>query len=212
MTVHMFGEGGLDIDGLLDRLARKDAAVQEITHQSNLALKGAKRSMFALQRRGAVDEARAQLEETRDVLGHMQLRFPANKVRRSCGPWRVAVEEFLEALYFFQFMNETPLDSDNDPLVHFQLEDGSGQLHFEDAAIFGALSDLTGEIGRQIQMWIRDDQYDQAIAGNQAIATIVEHLNRNTSGGHLRKKVDQANGNLGRSDGRITDLKVRGLI
>lgn len=212
MEHKLFGPDALDIDAMLDRLNERDASFQEIMSRSNQVLKSAKRSMFALQRRGDREESATLLAQARDALGDLQLRFGQTVLRQTCAPWKAAVEEFLEALFFLQFMDGKPLSVDGPSLVQFALEHSAGQLEFDEEEIFGALSDLTGEIGRQMQMWIRQDKYDLALNGNDVIATIVEHLNRNTSGGNIRRKVDQANGNLSRSDGRVTDLKVRGLI
>ncbi len=211
MSYRLFGESS-DFDGVIKRLEDKAARGLRIEGEAARALRAAKRAIFALQRRGDVDEAVAELATAGAKLAGLQREYGATQLRVTSGPWRVAMEEYLEALFFLRFFQGRPLDLRDDECYVVELEGELVRLSLGDEEIFGGLSDMTGEIGRQMQMWIQEGAYAEAIRGNKAIADAVEFLNLSTTGGNLRRKVDQANGNLSRSDGRLTDLKIRGLI
>lgn len=203
---------GSDFDEVITRLEDKAAQGLRIEGEAAQALRAAKRAIFALQRRGDVEGSIAELAAAGVKLAGLQQQFGATQLRVTSGPWRVAMEEYLEALFFLRFFQGRPLNLHNDEFYTVILDGEQVPLSLGDEEIFGGLSDLTGEIGRQMQMWIQEGNYSEAIRGNKAIAEAVELLNLSTTGGNLRRKVDQANGNLSRSDGRLTDLKIRGLI
>ena len=205
-------EAGSGFDDVIKRLEDSAAHRLRIEGESARALRAAKRAIFALQRRGDVAEATNELAGAGEKLAGLQQQYGGGPLRVTSGPWKVAAEEYLEALFFLRFFQGRPLDLHNDEFYTIELDGEQVRLSLGDEAVFGGLSDMTGEIGRQMQMWIQEGNYAEAIRGNRAIAEAVEFLNLSTAGGNLRRKVDQANGNLSRSDGRLTDLKIRGLI
>ena len=211
MCYKLLGPGS-DFGDVIKRLEDKAAHGLRVEGESARALRAAKRAIFALQRRGDVVEATAELTAAGVKLAGLQQRYGGGPLRATSGPWRVAMEEYLEALFFLRFFQGRPLDLADDQFYTVDLDGEQVRLSLGDDEIFGGLSDMTGEIGRQMQMWIQEGNYAEAIRGNRAIAEAVEFLNLSTAGGNLRRKVDQANGNLSRSDGRLTDLKIRGLI
>ena len=195
-------------DGIIDRMEVQNVSRQDVGNRSNQALRLAKKAIFALQRRGDTETMAKELTTARGILLMLQAEYGKSRQRNHNGQWRVALEEFLEALFFLQFCRGDALDIEQDPLVRQDSE----CLVFTDEEIFGALSDFTGEAYRQMQLWISEERYDDSLRANRAIARVTELLNQNTSGGSLRSKVDQANRNLHNSDARITDLKTRSIL
>jgi predicted translin family RNA/ssDNA-binding protein len=200
-------------DAMIERLDREEQARQEVGTHTGKALKLAKKAIFALQRRGDAVDARRLLVDALAVLAELDRAYGQTKTRLTSGQWRVAVEEYLEGLFFLRFFeNKALTGTDDDELLSFEVDGTKSSLHVEDQEVFGALSDLTGELYRQMQLWISHADYSRAIMANRAIAQVTELLNQNTAGGNLRNKVDQANRNLHNSDARITDLRIRGLL
>ncbi len=197
-------------DSIIARLEDRNRARQDVGARSGLALRHAKKAIFALQRRFDADGAHQELAKARQLLGELQTEFGGADFSIH-GQWRVAVEELLEAVFFLRFFESTPL-SLTDELLCFQGPGGNVPLAAGDEELLGALSDFTGEAYRQMQLWIAEGDYGQAQRAHRAIAEATEMLNQNTSGGNLRNKVDQANRNLHNADARRTDLKMRGLI
>ena len=195
-------------EGIIDRMEEQNVSRQDVGNRSNQALRLAKKAIFALQRRGDRETMVTELTAARGILLALQAEYGESRQRNHNGQWRVALEEFLEALFFLQFCRGDSLDAECDPLIGMDSE----CLGFTDEEVFGALSDFTGEAYRQMQLWISEERYDDAMRANRAIARVTELLNQNTSGGSMRAKVDQANRNLHNSDARITDLKTRGIL
>jgi len=199
-------------DEVIARLERRDVNRHDVGTRSSRALRLAKKSIFSIQRRGDIAGARALLEEACAILIALQKEYGHLKVRARSGQWRVAVEEFFEALFFMRFFEGKPLTGIRDDMLRYEEEGEERWLVCDDEELVGAISDLTGEIGRQMHMWIIAENYEDAARANRAIAQAAELLNQNNSGGDLRRKVEQANRNLQRSDARLTDLKIRGLV
>jgi predicted translin family RNA/ssDNA-binding protein len=197
-------------DAIIARLEDRSRARQDVGARSGLALRHAKKAIFAVQRRFDSDRAYQELAKAKEILGELQTEF-GGAAFAIHGQWRVAVEELLEAVFFLRFFEGSPL-SLTDELLSFQGPEGSVLLEAGDEELLGALSDFTGEAYRQMQLWIAEGDYAEALRAHGAIAQATELLNQNTSGGNLRNKVDQANRNLHNADARRTDLKMRGLI
>jgi len=211
MSYRLFNDSE-SFEGIIERLEARSKARQDVGARSGLALRHAKKAIFALQRRSDPDAAYDELMESRQLLGALQQEYGAPD-KGIHGQWMVALEELLEGVFFLRFCEDKPLTLTNDELLEF---DGEGaekcSLVIGDETILGAISDFTGEAYRQMQLWISDGEYERALKAHAAIAEATELLNQNTSGGSLRNKVDQANRNLHNADARRTDLKMRGLI
>ena len=201
-----------DAEAVLERLGERDHLRFEITHLASKAQRLAKRSMYSLQRRKDFPDAEQLLLEAANLLTDLHESHGDTRARDTVGAWRAGAEEFLEGLFFLQFVRGERLDFSRLPMLTISLGGTETELPFDDEEVFGALSDLTGEIQRQMQMWIVDGEYEKAVDANRCIAQVCEILNLNSSGGNLRNKVDQANRNLQHSDARLTDLKIRGLL
>jgi len=199
-------------EAVISRLEEHERQRRRVNALSSDALRASKKAIFALQRRNDVDGALELLREAGSVLIELEREFGGALVRARFGPWRVAMEEFLEALFFLRFFQGESLAGLRDELLRYGSDEGPRWLECADGEVLGALSDLTGEIARQAQQWILESRYEDAIRANRAIAEAVELLSQNNSGGDLRRKVEQAFRNLHHSDARLTDLKIRGLI
>lgn len=211
MTYRLFSDPQ-SFEGIIERLEARSRARQDVGARSGLALRHAKKAIFALQRRGDPDAAYDELAKSRQILGALQEEYgaPDHSIH---GQWKVALEELLEAVFFLRFCERSSLSLTGDELLEFAPETGGkAALVVGDETILGALSDFTGEAYRQMQLWISDGDYEQAQRAHAAIAEASELLNQNTSGGNLRNKVDQANRNLHNADARRTDMKMRGLL
>lgn len=199
-------------DDVIDRLEQHDQDRQKAGARAAQALRLSKKSIFALQRRNDAAGAAELLGEAAAILVELQEEHGDSRLRVTTGQWRVALEEFLEAVYFLRFWEGKPVNGLRDDYLGYEVDGEQRWLLCSDVAVFGALSDLTGEIARQMSLWIADGKYQDAVRACKAVACAAEVLNQNNSGGELRRKVEQANSNLQRADARLSDMKIRGLI
>ena len=86
-------------DSMIERLDREEQARQDVGSFTGKALKLAKKAIFALQRRGDAADAQQLLENALAVLVELDRSYGQTKTRMTSGQWRVAVEEYLEALF-----------------------------------------------------------------------------------------------------------------
>jgi len=198
-----------EFEGVVARLETEEAVRQEIVARADKVRQLAKRSVFALQRREDESGATKQLTEAKDILAALQETHGACPERHRNSAWKGAMEEFLEALFFLRFWRGSTVSMSDDEFLRYARESGRGSLRCEADEVFGALSDLTGEIGRQINLWIVAGKLDEVVRANAVVAQVAELLNRSTASGALRNKVDQANRNLQFNDSRLADLKIR---
>ena len=165
---------------------------REIIKQSGDALHHAKRAIFALQRDN-LKEAGAKLKETETIFKKLQTKYkPDNKVL-SEGAYRAAVEEYVEAVLFFQFLltgkigqiKSFPIDTD---VYLAGLSDVPGELYRY--AIYAATNrnekmvkrcaqmsnDIVGElIEFNLTSYLRT-KFDQAKQANQKLEQVVYEL------------------------------------
>lgn len=193
----------------IERLEALDLSRREVGPVSSIIIRDSKKAIFAAQRREDLDEAWALLSKAALDLRSLDQRYGASRVRLTTGSWRVAVEEFLEGLFFVQFVAGQPLTGVEHELL--RREDGEF-IYIDEEEVVGALSDFTGELGRMIHMWIVSARYQEALQAHAMIVEVCELINDTTTGGNVRQKVDQANRNLQHADSRVTDLRLRGLI
>ncbi|MBU0540530.1 hypothetical protein KKD88_01910 [Patescibacteria group bacterium] len=164
-----------------DRL-KNEALRRRMIECASKLLHSAKKSIFAVHRadlKGAekeLKEAAAELKAGRALVKkHAALQFE--------GSWHAALEEYCEALLFYEFMRGGDISK-------VDLPTGEADI------ILGGLSDFTGELARQaiIKATERDNAAVEIIF--KSVRDAVEILLRLNLTGSLRNKFDQAKQNL----------------
>jgi len=172
-----------------------DIARRKIISESSTAQQLAKQAIFALQRDGK-KEAEEKIAESKKGLISLETRFSKDGKLRTEGAWKAAVEEFVEAKLFSDFIDGKRIDGIKE---FFVLPD----------EYIGGLSDLTGEILRMMVIWTTKGNIKEVKASAAVIDSIIHELMQYNHGGYLRTKFDQAKKSLQKAEQIVYDLSIR---
>lgn len=178
------------------RYVTYERAYRELVAGSNAAGNAAKRAIFALHRGDAKGGAVLIAEAERTLTGFEAL-FKKEPLLRSEGAYRAAIEEFVEANLFAQFLARKPLGR------------LTGVADVDAELYLGGLSDLTGELVRYAIGRATSHDDKEVRRAKEALDTVMEFLISLDLTGYLRTKFDQAKGSARRMDEIMYDLSVR---
>ena len=174
-----------------------ESARRELIGVSNTALSKSKQAIFALHRDDEKEAARL-LYEVERTFSALEKQFSKIEGLRWEGAYRAALEEYVEAKLFFEFMRggkvteikTVPLDADS---------------------YFAGLSDVTGELTRKCVQRATQNRMGDVEKLTEAVRAIVGELIKFDLTGYLRTKYDQAKQNLRRVEEVMYDIKLRRL-
>ena len=116
------------------------------------------------------------------------------------GSYKVAVQEFVEALAFFSLVKDGKLITNS-------------ELGVDDEYYLMGLCDLTGEISRKAIHAVIDGDYKEALRLQRFVASLYSELSLyDYQGGELRKKYDSIKYDLKKLEEVILELKVKGKL
>jgi predicted translin family RNA/ssDNA-binding protein len=174
-------------DGVISR--------RKIISESSNALHWSKQSIFALQR-GKKTESKERMADAKKALISLDSRFGKDGKLRTEGSWKAAVEEYMEAKFFNDFMEGKKITGIKDfPVL--------GEEYL------GALSDLTGEIVRMMVLWTTHGKIKEVKAAGEIVHDVLHELMQSDYRGYLRTKFDQAKRNMQKSESILYDLSIR---
>lgn len=184
---------------LFDRLKKEydsyAEARRELIGVSNIALSKAKQAIFALHRDDEKSAAQLLAEVEKTFFG-LEKQFAKNDGLRWEGAYRAALEEYMEARLFYDFMKDGKLSEiKNVPI------DADGYL--------GGLSDFTGELTRKAVQRATQGKSEEVEKLAEVVREVVEQLIKFDLTGYLRTKYDQAKQNLRRVEEVLYDIKMR---
>ena len=184
---------------LFDRLKKEyDAyalARRELIGVSNVALSKAKQAIFALHRDDEVGSG-ALLAEVDKTFDGLEKQFAKNDGLRWEGAYRAALEEYVEAKLFYDFM------------VSGKIAEIKTVSLDADAYLAG-LSDFTGELTRKAVQRATQGKTQEVEKLAEIVRDVVEQLIKFDLTGYLRTKYDQAKQNLRRVEEVLYDIKMR---
>ena len=184
---------------LVSSIAEKYAAHRrlrrEIIKLAGDAQNRSKKAIFALHR-GDADGADALLAEAEAKFNEVRERVATSPELVHEGSYRAALEEYVEAALYRNFLRDGEVKAIDLPDVDY-------------ATMLGGLSDLTGELQRrQVKAAIERDT-EEAARLKEAIEQIVGALLDMDLEGYLRNKFDQAKNSLRRAEDVLYDLSLR---
>ena len=168
---------------------------RELIGISNNALSKSKQAIFALHRDDA-DAAARLLHEVEDTFTALEKRFAKIDGLRWEGAYRAALEEYVEAKLFFEFLRTG---------VVAEIK----TVQIDADTYFGGLSDLTGEMTRKCVQRATQGRMADVEKLTEAVRAIVGELIKFDLTGYLRTKYDQAKQNLRRVEEVLYDIKIR---
>lgn len=176
-----------------------ETARRELIGVSNTALSKAKQAIFALHRDDEKEAARL-LREVEHTFAGLQKVFKKVDGLRFEGAYRAALEEYVEAKLFFEYMGRSNLRYAGDWISQHRLD--------ADTFLAG-LSDLTGELTRKCVQRATQGHMKEVEKLAKAVRAIVGELIKFDLTGYLRTKYDQAKQNLRRVEEVLYDIKIR---
>jgi predicted translin family RNA/ssDNA-binding protein len=179
------------IDGLE---LEKDFAVK----QSRDIIKLSKKVIYALHRND-LKGASAAVAEMKSGFSKLDKGCKDSKIRHS-GSFKVAVQEFVEALCFYELMKDgkMPLNS---------------VLKLDPEYFLTGLIDLTGELVRKAINSAINGDYQTSVNLKKLVSELYDELLLfDFAGGELRKKFDSVKYDLKKLDDLVLSLKLSGKI
>lgn|SRR3989338_539798 len=179
-----------------------EAARRELIGVSNTTLSKAKQAIFALHRDDEKDAARL-LKEVEDTFTALEKKFKTIDGLRWEGAYRAALEEYVEAKLFFEFLHNKGLSP--------EYAKGLALKGIDADTYLAGLSDLTGELTRKCVQRATQGRMQDVEKLVEAVQAIVGELIKFDLTGYLRTKYDQAKQNLRRVEEVLYDIKMRRL-
>ncbi|KKU12905.1 MAG: hypothetical protein UX17_C0033G0001, partial [Parcubacteria group bacterium GW2011_GWC2_45_7] len=172
-----------------------EAARRALINVSNTALSKSKQAIFALHRDDDKDAGRL-LQGVERTFAGLEKAFKKNDGLQWEGAYRAALEEYVEAKLFYEFLRTgkvveiktVPVDADS---------------------YLAGLSDLTGELTRKCVQRATQGRIKEVGQLAEAVRAIVGELIKFDLTGYLRTKYDQAKQNLRRVEEVLYDIKIR---
>jgi predicted translin family RNA/ssDNA-binding protein len=184
---------------LRTRYANSQRERRALIHAGSETQSRAKRAIFALHR-GDIREAERLLQEAAALLKTMAAKARRFPELEDEGSYRAALEEYVEAVLFSQYVTTGHLRKGGHPAM-------------EPYIFFGALSDATGEMVRYATVEATRGNFEKVARAHETVEMVVGFLLELDLTGSLRQKFDQAKRNLRSLEEILYDvrLKRRGL-
>lgn len=168
-----------------------------IINKSRDILQAAKESIFA-SHRGDYKEATEKIQLAEKILKELSKNYDKDNRLRFEGSYKAAVEEYVEAKFFYQMMKGKKID-----------EIKVGKIGPEE--YIGGLADLTGELVRQAVLQSTKKDYKNIKKYRTVTEDIVGFMLKLYITGQSRQKFDEAKRNLKRLEGILYDISIRRL-
>jgi len=162
---------------------------------SNDILKLSKQAIFALHR-DDVKQAEENLAESKKLIEYLETKIKKDKGLRYEGAFWAAMEEFVEASFFYQYIKTGKVTEIKD-------------MRVGDRSYLGGLSDLTGELVRRSVILATKRKYKEIKVIHDVIENIVGELIEFNLTGPLRNKFDQAKHSLRKIEEIMYDLELK---
>lgn len=170
-------------------------AVSELKKYSDQIRRRAKKAI-ALLRRDNLRESREVVEEIENIFKTTNKLVQKNSDLVNIGFYKEAVEEYLEAKVFFNFLS--PADRKIPVFIKAKPEE-----------IIGGFCDFTGELVRKAITLAGSRNQEKILDYKEAVEKVIEELTKIGLEGKLRQKYDETERNLRRIEDILYDLMVR---
>lgn len=158
-------------------------------------LRNSKQVIFALHR-DEIDEAENILQDTESKILDLEKLFEKEKKLKGEGSYREALEEYIEAQMFYEFLKNGKIDFKSKVTATFN-------------DLIGGICDFTGEIVRKSVQAVTKGDSEKTEEYKKAVQSVVGELVKFDLLGKHRGKYDQAKRNLRKMEEIAYDLKIR---
>jgi translin len=151
---------------------------------------------IALLRRDNIKESQKIIKETENLFKEANKLIKKNKDLANAGFYKEAVEEYIEAKVFYNFLTES-----TEKIPDF--------IKAKSEEIISGVCDFTGELVRKAVTLANLDNFKQLIAYQRTIEKITEELTRVGLEGKLRHKYDELERNLRKLEDILYHLRLK---
>ncbi len=183
-----------DLEKIKGRIEAFEAQRDSVIKQSREIVKLSKKVIYAVHRNDmksaekAVSEMKSGMEKLEGFVDHPKLM--------SSGSFKVAVQEYVEALCFFELMKNNHIPPNS-------------ELGLDPEFYLMGLIDLTGELVRKAINSAINDDYDTSVKLKGLVSDLYDELMLfDFAGGELRKKFDSIKYDLKKLDDLVLSLKL----
>ena len=179
---------------LRETYSRREEERQEIIKESNRLTHESKRAIFSLHR-GNTSETEERLQGVEKGLGDLQERFDFSRVNEE-GSYKAAVEEYVEAKYFYQLLQGESIGEIQEVRIRFD-------------SYLAGLCDVPGELVRRATNEAAAGETDKVGEYKEMVEGIMNELSQFDMTGYLRTKFDQAQGSVRKIEQINYEVKIR---
>jgi translin len=172
----------------------KEREREEIIKNSNKILHESKRVIFSLHRK-EIEQAKGKLQEIENAVNDLQDKFGFTRVNEE-GSYKAAVEEYVEAKFFFRLLCEQDLSEIKEVKIKFD-------------SYLAGLCDVPGELARLAVNEVADGEQDKVAEYKKEVVQIIDKLSEFDMTGYLRTKFDQAQSALRKIEQINYETKIR---
>jgi translin len=172
----------------------KNKERSKIIRSSNPILHDSKRIIFSLHRED-FKKAETDLKNLEESIKKLQKNLGVNRVEQE-GSYKAAVEEFLEAHLFWQWLTKHKIEK----LTGLKLSHDS---------YLAAISDLVGEMSRYCTNQATKHNTEEVARASKDASDLLASLTEFDFTGYLRTKYDQARGHLKKIEQVNYDISIR---
>ncbi|HII72664.1 TPA: hypothetical protein HA265_07955 [Candidatus Woesearchaeota archaeon] len=188
-----------DLDLIRKKVEAFDMARDKVIAESREVVKLSKRIIYSLHRDDKKD-ASAHLASIQKAMQRLDKAVPADSKLRTQGSFKVAVQEYVEAVCFFKLLHTNKIPTHT-------------QLKVDPEYYLLGLIDLVGELVRRaINSAIKGD-YNSSVRLKDLVSELYDQLLLfDFSGGELRKKFDSIKYDLKKLEDLVLNLKLSSKI
>jgi len=188
-----------DLDKLRKGMESFDEKREDLIRGSRNVVKTSKLLIYAIQRQDLI-EAEKLVEQIRQEISALEKHVSGHSELRFSPAYKIAVQEFVEAMALYYFIKEKKLVT-------------SSELNVDAESYLLGICDLTGELVRKAVNSAISRSFALAVEIKDFVSEIYgEMLKFNFRNGNLRKRFDSIKYNLKKLEDLVYDIKTKGLI
>ena len=186
---------------------------QKIQKPSN-EIRVKSKTAIALLRRDNIKEGEKLLKEAEKQIKLIDGIIKKNKNLANCGFYKEAIEEYAEAVAFYNFISKLQRFSKKKKygcrdFLRSQKKEISGIAKIGSEEIISGICDFTGEVTRKAITIGSVENFEQLVLCKEIVECVVEELTMVGFRGKLRHKYDETERNLKKIESIIYDIKLK---
>ena len=192
----------------IEEYQRTQDLMYKIQKLSNEIRAGSKKAI-ALLRRDNIQESKRIISKAENNFRKICKIIKKNGNLTSQSFYKEAVEEYIEAITFYNFLSLPPHYNKN---IWFGGKSKKEILDFvkvEPEEVISGICDFTGEVVRRAVTTASVDNFEKLLTYKKTIEDIVEELTKIGFRGKIRQKYDETERNLRKIENIVYDIKLK---